>query len=789
MESSLNLDSLACCMQAAYQKLHSELTAKRNALGHWTGELSVSALSTATAVSALSVARTALIHPALNHRPKEPTPTSPGSDSNLNSASRLNPAELTHAQPSPPALPLLALEKYHPKQWDVHIEQGCDWLVRAQNADGGFGDTDRSISNIATTLLVLAAWDLAGVTSRYTEPVAQARHYVQQSGHWDGLRKRYGKDKTFVVPIMTNCALAGQMAWKEIPTLPFEAAALPQSWYRFAKMPVVSYAVPALVAIGQAQLAHSPPSNPIVRSLRKSVRQRTLQVLQKMQPESGGYLEATPLTSFVLMNLASIGLVQHSVCQNAIRFIIDSVTSDGSWPIDTNLATWVTSLTTKSFYPKLSPAKHTSEQHSAHGLSHPNGRTGINSQPTDTNNQPSTAQAGMESAASVQVQTLENGEAIENAEPPEHAEWGKTIDWLLSCQHLVRHPFTGAEPGGWGWTNLSGSVPDSDDTPAALLALHAYYSRSTSSTAGAHQQQASLKSASNSPHGGAVKKRRQSIQLAAERGCQWLLRLQNSDGGWPTFCRGWGTLPFDRSGSDLTAHAIRALHAWKPFLPPPLQSRIERSMANGWRYLGKRQAKDGSWEPLWFGNQDREDEDNPFYGTARVLLAFADCAKTKESAAQAAIAFLKRHQNPDGSWGGGKSICYPPQSDSVQVPELRRSQPAVSTEQHFSAPNGNATPFSQVGSPSLSVNLAHSGTGTLEETAVVLEALISCSGKTIQDDSIMKGIKWVCDAVDGDYHRVSQPIGFYFAKLWYHEKQYPLAFSLAALRKGLELCQ
>ena len=23
---------------------------------------------------------------------------------------------------------------------------------------------------------------------------------------------------------------------------------------------------------------------------------------------------------------------------------------------------------------------------------------------------------------------------------------------------------------------------------------------------------------------------------------------------WPTFCRGWGRLPFDRSGSDLTAH-------------------------------------------------------------------------------------------------------------------------------------------------------------------------------------------------------------------------------------------
>ncbi|MEZ6048428.1 MAG: hypothetical protein R3C11_23220 [Planctomycetaceae bacterium] len=43
----------------------------------------------------------------------------------------------------------------------------------------------------------------------------------------------------------------------------------------------------------------------------------------------------------------------------------------------------------------------------------------------------------------------------------------------------------------------------------------------------------------------------------------WLLDLQNRDGGWPTFCRGWGALPFDRSAPDLTAHALRALHQYQ----------------------------------------------------------------------------------------------------------------------------------------------------------------------------------------------------------------------------------
>ncbi|MGB1674258.1 MAG: squalene--hopene cyclase, partial [Limisphaerales bacterium] len=58
-------------------------------------------------------------------------------------------------------------------------------------------------------------------------------------------------------------------------------------------------------------------------------------------------------------------------------------------------------------------------------------------------------------------------------------------------------------------------------------------------------------------------------------GIRWLLGLQNRDGGMPTFCRGWGHLPFDRSSADITAHAIRAWHLWKPYVTPPLQRSIQ----------------------------------------------------------------------------------------------------------------------------------------------------------------------------------------------------------------------
>ncbi|AMV34191.1 Sporulenol synthase [Pirellula sp. SH-Sr6A] len=624
------LESLGDRVTAAWHQLQLEAAESKGNGDHWTGKLSDSALSTATAVSAMSMVL------------RDGTTT-------------------------------------HHKDLPTLIEKGSQWLARAQNDDGGFGDTDRSLSNIATTLLVIAAWEIAGHRERHADAIQKAWAFVDKQGRWDGLRSRYGKDKTFVVPIMMNCALAGLLSWKEIPTLPFEAAALPQSWYRFAKMPVVSYAVPALVAIGQAQWHHNPPANPLVRSMRGAVRARTLRVLATMQPESGGYLEATPLTSFVLMSLASIGLVQHSVSQNAVRFLVDSAMPDGSWPIDTNLATWVTSLTMRSYYPTRAA-------------------TGPNAQ-----------------------------------EAGKQAQWDATIDWLLSCQHTKRHPFTGAEPGGWGWTDLSGSVPDSDDTPAALLAL-AQYTRVL-------QRRPVLQHAAES-------ERLARVLQAAEMGCKWLLRLQNSDGGWPTFCRGWGTLPFDRSGTDLTAHALRALNAWRPRLMGSLRAQSDRAADRGWRYLERTQHRDGSWLPLWFGNQDREEEDNPFYGTARVLLAYGECGDTSHPSAQRAISFLKQWQNADGSWGGGPSIRYP--SSMAKPNEF---------------------------------------TGTIEETAVVLEGIMASGGKRAAADSIMRGLVWLCDALERHDHHTSQPIGFYFAKLWYHEKHYPLAFSLAALRKGLEFCQ
>src|SRR5207302_6173085 len=108
-------------------------------------------------------------------------------------------------------------------------------------------------------------------------------------------------------------------SWKEVPPLPFELACLPQSWFRLVRLHVVSYALPALIAIGQCVHHHKKPRNPLTRLVRRLSRKRSLRVLRAIQPSSGGYLEATPLTSFVTLSLAASGLASGSVAQEGVR--------------------------------------------------------------------------------------------------------------------------------------------------------------------------------------------------------------------------------------------------------------------------------------------------------------------------------------------------------------------------------------------------------------------------------------------------------------------------------------
>jgi hypothetical protein len=77
------------------------------------------------------------------------------------------------------------------------------------------------------------------------------------------------------------------------------------------------------------------------------------------------------------------------------------------------------------------------------------------------------------------------------------------------------------------------------------------------------------------------------VRSAAFSGLQWLMNLQNSDGGLPTFCRGWGALPFDRSSADITAHGIQAWLAWLDAAPSPFRNRLQNAIRSALQFLSR----------------------------------------------------------------------------------------------------------------------------------------------------------------------------------------------------------
>src|SRR4029078_5447027 len=111
------------------------------------------------------------------------------------------------------------------------IHGGVRWLADHQNPDGGWGDTDRSLSNIATTMLVHAALHALG-QGAFDHCLSRAQAWIDRAGGAPALRRRYAQDKTFSVPMLAHCALAGLVPWTEVTALPFELGCLPPRFYK-----------------------------------------------------------------------------------------------------------------------------------------------------------------------------------------------------------------------------------------------------------------------------------------------------------------------------------------------------------------------------------------------------------------------------------------------------------------------------------------------------------------------------------------------------------------------------
>ena len=561
-------------IQRMIDMLREKILAARSDEGNWRGQLSSSAISTSVALFALHIS---------------------GKEENL-----------------------------------PYVRNAAGWLKLTMKPDGTWGDSLESPSNMTATLLTYASLYALGEAPEQTKKYLTDKFGGYSDSHIiNGVLNYYGTDRTFSAPILMMCALAGVISdWEKTPQLPFELSVLPQRFFRFLQLPVVSYAIPALIAVGILRFRKGKRN--LFSPLRESFIPKSLKVLIRLQPNDGGFLEAAPLTAFVALCLTGAGLGDHPVTEKAMAFLKATVRKDGSWPIDTDLSNWVTTLCVKALGDDLSDKQ-------------------------------------------------------------------RMTEIIRRNASAVRHPYTGAQPGGWGWSDLSGSVPDGDDTSGALVALHTlcegvYYDEVTN-------------------------------------GIRWLMDLQNRDGGMPTFCKGWGKLPFDRSSADISAHAVLAMELWKDRLPEPLKRRCKESILNLLRWIVNAQSAEGSWTPLWFGDQNASDEKSPVYGTATVV----DYLSVSENPAAKMVAdkgvnYLLSAQNEDGGWGGAKGIA--------------------------------------------------------SKATLTARALAALSSHLTEDDKALeRGVDFLYERYITGRLLEKEPIGLYFSRLWYSEELYSPTFLLYALKR------
>ncbi|MCC3357315.1 squalene--hopene cyclase [Bacillus sp. REN16] len=287
----------------------------------------------------------------------------------------------------------------------------------------------------------------------------------------------------------------------------------------------------------------------------------------------------------------------------------------------------------------------------------------------------------------------------------------KANHYLLKHQHVkygdwaVQNP--SGFPGGWGFADMNTIHPDVDDTTASLRSI------------------------------ARIVKKEPINRQAWDRGIQWLLTMQNDDGGWPAFEKNTDSkllsiLPIEKaeyiltdpSSADLTGRALEYLGKYTNLL------NHHPSVKSGVQWLYKNQEKNGSWYGRWGICY--------IYGTwgAVTGLSAVGILPTKSSIKRA-VTWLESIQNQDGGWG---ESC---KSDS----------------------KNKYVPLK---------------TSTLTHTAWAVDALISVSDKPTK--KINKGIKFLISNLDRDDWTTKYPKGQGMAGDFYiHYHSYRYIFPLLAL--------
>ena len=207
--------------------------------------------------------------------------------------------------------------------------------------------------------------------------------------------------------------------------------------------------------------------------------------------------------------------------------------------------------------------------------------------------------------------------------PPDHPALIKAARWLLDRQIVGPGDWQvknkDAAPGGWAFEFRNDFYPDVDDTSFVMMALQRV----------------------DFPE-------KERMKRALERGLQWLISMQNRDGGWGAFdknndCAILTRVPFadhnamiDPSSADVTARVLECIgrFGW-----PASHPVVKRALD----FIHKEQTEEGAWYGRWGVNY--------VYGTSGVLRMLEVFGLGQSPEAQRGADWLCSVQGRTGGFG------------------------------------------------------------------------------------------------------------------------------------------
>lgn len=477
------------------------------------------------------------------------------------------------------------------------IKQLHDRILHEQQPEGSWKlFLDEGDGNLSASIDAYYALLYSGYSQTTDEPIQRAKHFIQSKG---------GLGKASSLLTKSILAATGQIQWPaSISSIPLELLLLPKSFpinfFEFSGYSRVHLA--PLLIMADRNFAIKTDQTPDLSDL----------VINRMDDEEQHSRQYREMQSSIQSGLSRLigtpRYIHEAATTKAEQFMLQRIEADGTlYSYASSTILMIFALLALEY-----DQQHPLITHAVDGIiamrCSIDGKTTIQNSPSTIWDTALLAYALQEAGLSA-----------------DHSAIRKSAAYLLSRQQYksadwsIHNPNT--MPGGWGFSETNTINPDVDDTTAALRAIK-----------GISQTDPTYRESSN-------------------RGLNWILSMQNKDGGWPAFEKntnkemltwlaidGAKSAAIDPSEADLTGRTLEYLGNFAG-----LDTRHE-FVKRGAKWLIKNQEDNGSWYGRWGVCY--------IYGTWAALTGLkATGLSANHEALQRGAKWLLNIQNADGGWG------------------------------------------------------------------------------------------------------------------------------------------